>query len=65
MNYDVDAYEQAVNEWFKELKDIVVNDLLWQHINKYPEKKDFEIEAQSADGRKEEDESKDSDNSKE
>lgn len=43
MNYDVDAYEAAVNEWFKELKDIVTNDLLWQHINRYPEKKDFEI----------------------
>lgn len=57
MNYDVDAYEQAVNEWFAELKDIVANDLLWQHINKYPEKRNFEI--------KEEDESKDSDDSEE
>ena len=43
MNYDVDAYEKAVSKWFKELKDIVTNDLLWQHINRYPEKKDFEI----------------------
>lgn len=43
MNYDVDAYEQAVSKWFEELKEIVTNDLLWQHINKYPEKKDFEI----------------------
>ena len=43
MNYDVDAYEAAVSKWFEELKDIVANDLLWQHINKYPEKKDFEI----------------------
>ena len=40
---DQEAYEAAVNEWFKELKDIVTNDLLWQHINKYPEKKNFEI----------------------
>lgn len=40
---DMEAYEEAVNEWFKELKDIVTNDLLWQHINRYPEKKDFEI----------------------
>ena len=43
MNYDVDAYEQAVNKWYEELKDIVTNDLLRQHINRYPEKKDFEI----------------------
>ena len=43
MNYDVDAYEAAVNKWYEELKDIVANDLLRQHINKYPEKKDFEI----------------------
>lgn len=43
MNYDVEAYEAAVSKWFKELKDIVTNDLLWQHINRYPEKKDFEI----------------------
>lgn len=39
----MDAYEQAVSKWFEELKDIVANDLLWQHINKYPEKKNFEI----------------------
>ena len=43
MNYDVDAYEQAVSKWFEELKDIVASDLLRQHISKYPEKKDFEI----------------------
>ena len=43
MNYDVDAYEAAVNKWYEELKDIVANDLLRQHINRYPEKKDFEI----------------------
>ena len=40
---DQDAYEAAVNEWFKELKDIVASDLLRQHISKYPEKRDFEI----------------------
>ena len=43
MNYDTEAYEAAVSQWFEELKDIVVNDLLWQHINKYPVKSDFEI----------------------
>jgi hypothetical protein len=43
MNYDVEAYEAAVNKWYEELKDIVTNDLLRQHILKYPEKKDFEI----------------------
>lgn len=43
MNYDVDAWEAAVNEWFAELKDIVASDLLRQHINKYPEKRDYEI----------------------
>ena len=47
MNYDVDAYEQAVSKWFEELKEIVTNDLLWQHINKYPEKKDFEIKEEN------------------
>lgn len=57
MNYDVDAYEEAVSKWFEELKEIVTNDLLWQHINKYPEKKDFEIEEQ--------DENKDSGSSEE
>lgn len=43
MNYDVEAYEEAVSKWFEELKNIVANDLLWQHINRYPEKRDFEI----------------------
>ena len=43
MNYDVDAYEAAVNKWYEELKDIVASDLLRQHISKYPEKKDYEI----------------------
>jgi hypothetical protein len=57
MNYDVDAYEEAVSKWFEELKEIVTNDLLWQHINKYPEKKDFEI--------KEQDENKDCGSSEE
>ena len=56
MNYDTDAYEAAVSQWFEELKDIVTNDLLWQHINKYPVKSDYEIEAHSADGHKEQDE---------
>jgi hypothetical protein len=44
MNYDVEAYEAAVNKWYEELKDIVTNDLLRQHINKYPVKSDYEIE---------------------
>ena len=43
MSYNEEAYEKAVNDWFKELKDIPTNDLLRQHINKYPEKKDYEI----------------------
>ena len=43
---DQEAYEAAVNEWFKELKDIITNDLLRQHINKYPVKADYEIEEQ-------------------
>ena len=29
--------------WFAALKDIPTNDLLRMHINKYPEKKDYEI----------------------
>ena len=53
---DEEAYQRAVDEWFAELKDIVTNDLLRQHINKYPEKLNFEIEAQSSDGYKERDE---------
>lgn len=40
---DEEAYQRAVDEWFAKLKDIVTNDLLWQHINRYPEKKDYEI----------------------
>lgn len=51
---DQEAYERAVSEWFEELKDIITNDLLRQHINKYPVKSDYEIEAQSADGHKDE-----------
>jgi hypothetical protein len=43
MNYDTEAYEEAVNKWYEELKDIVASDLLRQHISKYPEKRDFEI----------------------
>lgn len=46
MNYDTEVYEAAVNKWFEELKDIVTNDLLWQHINKYPVKSDYEIKEQ-------------------
>lgn len=43
MSYNEEAYEKAVNDWFKELKDIPTNDLLRQHINRYPEKRDYEI----------------------
>jgi hypothetical protein len=57
--------KKQFGKWFEELKDIVTNDLLRQHINKYPEKKDFEIEAQSADGHKEQDENKDCGSSEE
>lgn len=49
MNYDVEAYEAAVNKWYEELKEIVTNDLLRQHINRYPEKRDFEIKEQDED----------------
>ena len=40
---DQEAYDRDVSKWFEELKDIITNDLLWQHINKYPEKKEYEI----------------------
>ena len=40
---DQESYDRDVSQWFEELKDIVVNDLLWQHINKYPVKSDYEI----------------------
>ena len=46
---DQDAYEQAVSKWFEELKEIVTNDLLWQHINKYPVKSDYEIKEEDED----------------
>lgn len=29
--------------WFAALKDIPTNDLLRMHLNKYPEKRDYEI----------------------
>lgn len=44
---DEEAYQRAVDEWFAKLKDIITNDLLWQHINKYPEKKNFEIKEEN------------------
>ena len=44
---DEEAYQRAVDKWFAELKDIVTNDLLRQHINKYPEKRDFEIKEEN------------------
>lgn len=46
---DEEAYQRAVDEWFAALKDIVTNDLLRQHINKYPDKKDFEIKEKDED----------------
>lgn len=46
---DEEAYQRAVDEWFAALKDIVTDDFLRQHINKYPDKKDFEIEEQDED----------------
>lgn len=46
---DEEAYQHAVDEWFAALKDIVTNDLLRQHINRYPEKRDFEIKEQDED----------------
>ena len=49
MNYNVDEYEKAVSEWFEALKEIVTNDLLWQHINKYPVKSDYEIKEEDED----------------
>ena len=47
MQYNESEYEKAVAEWFEELKEIVTNDLLWQHINKYPEKKEYEIKEEN------------------
>ena len=44
---DEEAYQRAVDKWFAELKDIVTNDLLRQYINKYPEKRDFEIKEEN------------------
>ena len=40
---DQEAYDRDVAKWFEELKDIITNDLLWQHINRYPVKSDYEI----------------------
>ena len=44
---DQEKYEAAVSQWFEALKDIVTDDLLRQHINRYPEKKDFEIKEEN------------------
>lgn len=49
MMIDEDKYESDVSKWFDELKDIITVDLLWQHINKYPEKRDYEIKEQDED----------------
>lgn len=54
---DEEAYQRAVDEWFVALKDIVTNDLLRQHINKYPVKSDFEIEVKSSEVYKDKNES--------
>jgi hypothetical protein len=43
---DQESYDRDVSKWFEELKDIVTNDLLRQHINKYPVKSDYEIKEQ-------------------
>lgn len=40
---DQESYDRDVSKWFEELKDIITNDLLRQHINKYPVKSDYEI----------------------
>ena len=46
---DQEAYDRDVSKWFEELKDIITNNLLWQHINKYPVKSDYEIKEQDED----------------
>ena len=46
---DQEAYDRDVSKWFEELKEIVTNDLLWQHINKYPVKSDYEIKEEDED----------------
>ena len=38
--------------WFEALKDIPTNDLLRQHINQYPEKKDYEIKDENEENHK-------------
>lgn len=46
---DQEAYDRDVSKWFEALKEIVTNDLLWQHINKYPVKSDYEIKEEDED----------------
>ena len=46
---DHEKYEAAVSQWFEALKDIVTNDLLRQHLNRYPVKSDYEIEEEDED----------------
>ena len=43
MQYDEIKYNSDVNAWFAALKDIPTNDLLRKHINRYPEKREYEI----------------------
>ena len=44
---DQEKYEAEVSQWFEALKDIVTDDLLRQHLNRYPDKKDFEIKEEN------------------
>lgn len=53
---DEDAYESAVNAQWLKLAHAESNDELKEVLSTWPSPKDFEIEAQSADGHKEQDE---------
>lgn len=56
MNYDEESYNSAVNEQWEKLANAQTNEEIQEVLDTWPEKKDFEIETQSAEGHKEKDE---------
>lgn len=53
MNYVEESYTSAVNLQWEKLANAQTNEEIQSVLDTWPDKKDFEIEAQSADGHKE------------
>ena len=56
MNYDEKSYTSAVNLQWEKLANAQTNEEIQEVLDTWPDKKSFEIEAQSDDGHKEQDE---------